>query len=203
MSALVPVKALDRCKSRLSEHLSGADRRRLQVGMLDRVLGALGNARLVSDVTVVTADPEVAALAVSHRASVLSEPHSSGLNPAVVRGCASLAGQGARRILVLPADLPLFDGESCDAFLAAAAAVGGYGIAPDLVRDGTNALTFPAADSPVFHFGPGSFQRHRRQFPATAAEVRRIELALDLDRPCDLARLAEFCDASELKGATG
>lgn len=190
-TAVVPVKSLDRCKSRLAPGLSPKDRADLQFAMLKGVVRALAAADRVAGFAVVTADARVARLAREYGGNVLAEPQVGGLNAAVTVGCRNLAASGADGLLVVPADLPLIDAEICDEFLAAAEAAGGHAIAPDLHGCGTNAIAFPAVAIPRFSYGLGSYGRHLSQLAPACARFDRIELALDIDTLDDLARLAE------------
>ncbi|WP_108661339.1 2-phospho-L-lactate guanylyltransferase [Acuticoccus kandeliae] len=188
-AALVPVKSLDRCKSRLSPTLTPAQRADLQLAMLRSVLAALAGAERVAAIAIITRDRRVDALARECGAMVLAEPERGGLNAAVRAGCRQLAAAGHEALFVLPADLPFLDAAVCEAFLAAADAAGGAAIAPDIHGTGTNAMAFPARAIPRFCYGPGSYLLHRVGLPGAAC-VERIELSLDVDTPDDLTRAA-------------
>ena len=73
ITALVPVKDLDRSKSRLLPHLGAETARRLAVAMLEDVLGALLAVPALGRVVVVTPDPDAARVA-RRIQQALSEP---------------------------------------------------------------------------------------------------------------------------------
>ena len=114
-------------------------------------------------VAVVCDDPEVAHWARA-RAMVLPEP-GRGLNGAVEAGVERLGHAGASEVLVVHADLP-FAHE-----VAQLAGFGGVTLVPDRRDDGTNVVCVPTGAGFRFHYGPGSFDRHR-------AEAQRLGLRL-------------------------
>jgi 2-phospho-L-lactate guanylyltransferase (CobY/MobA/RfbA family) len=69
--------------------------------------------------------------------------------------------------------------------------------APDRHRDGTNALLVCPAGLIEYEFGQGSFQRHCDRAIKAGARLEICEfpsLALDLDRPEDLAEVEAVLD---------
>lgn len=176
---LVPVKAFRDAKVRLAPALPPAERAALARAMAEGVLRA---ARGVTT-AVACDDPEVAAWAIDHGANVAWTP-GLGLNGAVARGVAELAGLGAARVIVAHADLPLADD------LRRAGRFAGVTLVPDRRDDGTNVLCVPADREFEFAYGPGSFRRHqaearRRGLPLRICRVP--ELAWDVDVPADLS----------------
>ncbi|MEQ8347209.1 MAG: 2-phospho-L-lactate guanylyltransferase [Sneathiellaceae bacterium] len=184
--ALVPVKRLDRAKSRLAPHLSPPARQALQRSMLAHVLGELARTPGLDAIAIVTADAEAAALAARFGARHVPE-NATGLNPALVEGSAALAGLGARFIAIVPADLPELVAGDVAAALAEARACGDILVVPDRAGIGTNGLVFPAERPPRFAFGPDSYRRHLAEPGARAFPL--ASLARDLDRLEDLAAL--------------
>jgi 2-phospho-L-lactate guanylyltransferase len=165
MLVLVPVKAFGRAKVRLADVLDGPARAALAREMADRVLTAAASL----PVAVVCDDDEVAAWAEARGARVLWRP-GLGLNGAVSDGVATLAAEGADRVLVAHADLPL--ATDFEELLAD----DGIVLVPDRHEDGTNVVSLPAACGFEFAYGPGSFARH-------CAEVERLGLAITVHRP--------------------
>lgn len=155
---IVAVKDLSRAKTRLAESLSATDRTDLVVAMLRDTLSALVAARdtsepgRITDVTVVTPDPVVAALAgecgVRHRPDpARRSTGESGLNAALADAERAItAGVDAIDVVALQADLPaLRTHELLDAL--AQARTGGRAIVVDHTGTGTSAL---------FACGPGT-----------------------------------------------
>ena len=175
---LVPVKAFGSAKARLAPRLDPAGRAELSRLMAARVLAAADPL----PVAVVCDDPEVAAWAVARGAMVLPEP-GRGLNGAVEAGVQRLAAAGAEEVLVVHADLPHAQG------ISRLAGFGGVTLVPDRRDDGTNVVCIPAAASFRFHYGPGSFARHRAEAERLGLRHRVIrdpELTWDVDEPSDI-----------------
>ena len=194
--AVVPVKDLWGTKSRLSPILDPNARAGLTMYMMGRVLDALLEAG-VEGVGVVSPDPVVLQTATEHGAIPLIQK-SQGLNPALEEGRIWALKQGASRLLVLPADLPLLEVEDVRAILD----VSGDGqddapsvvISPDAARAGTNALLLRPPDAIPFSFGEGSYDQHVRAAVERGIDVEvreRTHLAFDLDTGEDLARLRQ------------
>ncbi len=116
VTAVVPLKALDRAKGRLAGALDPPDRRELTAWMFGRVVAALGAATTVDDVLVVVGDAAGEALAARHGVRSLREPRP-GLPQALAAADAATAGRPAT--LVVAADLPLARPEDLDRVCAA------------------------------------------------------------------------------------
>ncbi|MFC3227795.1 2-phospho-L-lactate guanylyltransferase [Marinibaculum pumilum] len=184
--ALVPVKRLDRAKSRLAPRLSPAGRQALQRAMLAQVLSVLRRASGLDGIAVVTADPAVAAIAARFGARQLPE-RREGLNPALSDGAHALRAAGAGFVAVVPADLPELDAADISAALAEVRRSHATLVVPDAAGSGTNGLVFPADRPPRFAFGAGSCRHHLAQ-PGTCRHPL-ASLARDVDLPRDLAAL--------------
>jgi 2-phospho-L-lactate guanylyltransferase len=192
--AVIPAKSPDAAKARLAPALSAEERaalaRRLFRGTVEAALACAALAGAI----VVSASPELRALAVQLGAHACPDPpshHADALNAAIAFGCARATALGATAALVLPADLPFLAPAVIMEFLdqAGDAAVA---VAPDRAKVGTNALLLrpPQALAPAF--GPASCDRHcaaARARGLSAAIVHLPALALDLDTPADLALL--------------
>jgi len=175
---LVPVKAFGTAKARLAPSLDADGRAGLARVMAVRVLAAAAPL----PVAVVCDDPEVAAWAQAHGATVLPEP-GRGLNGAVEAGVERLAAAGATEVLVAHADLPLARG------FAHLAGFSGVTLVPDRRDDGTNVLCVPTGAGFRFHYGPGSFTRHAaeaRRLGLRARVLRDPALTWDVDEPGDI-----------------
>lgn len=175
---LVPVKAFGAAKARLAPTLDGAGRDALARVMAGRVLAAAHPL----PVAVVCDDDAVAQWARDHGAMVLPEP-GRGLNGAVEAGVDRLRGAGASEVLVVHADLP-FAHE-----VAQLAGFDGVTLVPDRHDDGTNVVCVPTGAGFRFHYGPGSFARHRteaRRLGLSWRVVRDPELTWDVDVPGDI-----------------
>ena len=123
---IVPVKALDRAKLRLSRVLPEAVRQRLVLTMLEDVLAAVAGVVSHDGVIVVTPDARVAALARSNGATVVADPAAGDLNAAVATGIAYAAARGVGQALILPADVPLSTPEELRSLVQSRGATAGW-----------------------------------------------------------------------------
>ncbi len=189
---LIPVKSLTTVKHRLAPVLAPAQRRALVGAMLEDLLDACAAVAAIDRIVVVSRDTAVQALAAAHAVDAWAEPAGSGLNGAVNWATDRAVGQGATATLVITGDCPLTQAAEVARVLDA---VGGAGIAyvPSEDGTGTNAVFRRPAGLIPIAFGPGSLARHRGL--ANAAGVAPVivscpSIALDIDTPDDLARLA-------------
>lgn len=191
LHAIVPVKALERAKSRLAGVLSPVERRLLVLEMLGRVLTALRQSSATT-IWVVSTDATVRAFAEASGATPLEE-RASDLNGALEQARAVARAAGAEALLVVPADVPLLAPADVAA-MAALLAVGAVALAPDAAGRGTNALALrlgPRAAELPFTFGVDSAARHLRAAAERGLVARTYHaptLALDVDDPASLAR---------------
>lgn len=177
----MPVKAFAQAKVRLAPALPPGPRAELARSMAAAVLRAAGALR----VAVVCDDDEVRAWAVEQGAQVVWAP-GRRLDGAVADGVDALAVQGARRVIVAHADLPLA------ADLAWVGRFAGVTLVPDRRDDGTNVICVPAgpAQPPFpFSYGPRSFARHGAAAVSLGLPLRVVRhpsLGWDVDEPADL-----------------
>jgi 2-phospho-L-lactate guanylyltransferase len=197
--AVLPVKRFDDAKQRLGEALRGGTRRALAEAMLTDVLTALRRARRVDQVVVVTSEHAADALARAHDALAIRDPPEPGHNPAAAEGVRWAVEQGARRVLLVPADCPALDpAEVDDLLLAHPGSDTRVTIVPDRHGTGTNALVLCPPQAIAPSFGPGSRARHEEAARAAGAEWRIAEppsLVLDVDTIEDLGVLRAALDA--------
>ena len=178
-AVVVPVKAFHDAKRRLASVLSPGERERLARRMATGVVAAAGDL----PVTVVCDDPAVRDWASSVGAVALWTP-GLGLDGAVEAGVAHAADEGAERVLVAHADLPLARD------LRPLVGRTGVVVVPDRHTDGTNVISVPATSGFRFGYGPASFRRHRTEATRLGLPVEVIadpELSWDVDVPADLA----------------
>ncbi|MGB5098893.1 MAG: 2-phospho-L-lactate guanylyltransferase [Porticoccaceae bacterium] len=191
MWVLIPVKPLAQAKTRLAGVLSPGERQALVRHMLDDVLAALAAAPGIAGIALVTADPAVARIGAEHGLRVLPES-GSGLNAALHDAIATLAGEGVGTLLVLPADVPLFDAVTLEQLRAAHRAAPALTLVAASADGGTNALLLSPPDLLPPAFGTGSCAGYCRAAAELGLAPVLLELpqaALDIDRPEDLARL--------------
>ena len=190
--AIVPVKPLRRGKSRLAGLLSEEQRTRLNRYLLEHTLTILNEIPEIEHTLVVSRDPAALTLTRSMGGRTVLEDGAPQFNTAIQRATIVAQAQGARAVLVLPADLPLVEPSDLVALLAMGQAPPVVVIAPDRRQDGTNALFINPAGFIEYGYGPGSFQRHSMRAELAGAKLNIFQsdhFGLDLDLPEDLAEL--------------
>ena len=188
--AIIPVKPLYRSKSRLSGVLSPEERETLSRTMLEHTLEVLTMCDSVHGVLVISRDPAALAVARAYDANTVQESGSPELNAALTRASQFVSTWGAKRVLVLPSDLPLLTLEDVRGLLDNGRSLREVVVAPDRREDGTNALVLKPPGLFEFGFGKGSFATHLERAAQAGAQVREFRsptVALDVDLPEDLA----------------
>ncbi len=187
--AIVPVKPLRRGKSRLAGLLTEEQRTRLNRYLLEHTLTILNEIPDIEHTLVVSRDPAALALTRSMGGRTVLEDGAPQFNTALQRATIVAQTQGARAVLILPADLPLVEPSDLKALLSLGQIPPIVVIAPDRRQDGTNTLFVNPAGLIEYGYGPGSFQLHcQRAIEAGGKlEVFNCErIGLDLDLPEDL-----------------
>jgi len=192
--AVVPVKPLDRSKSRLAQVLGQEERHALSASLLIHTLDSLTHAAEVERIAVVSSDAEVGKLAAEWGAMFVDDPAIGGLNQALRVARRAALDQHATRLLVLPADLPRLSAGAIAELTQMGDGVASAVLAPDRHGSGTNALLTTPPGLIEYAFGPLSFMRHSQL--AEAAGVRPLvcrlsAFTLDLDLPEDLKLLGD------------
>lgn len=190
--AIIPVKAADTAKLRLAAVLSPGERARLVAAMLDHVVATCGAANHVGQTCLVGPSRH----GLPSELALLDDP-GIGLNAALTSALDQAEAGGARRVIVIPGDLPHVTVQDME--LLALAPATQIGIAPDRHGIGTNGLSLPlpAARGFRFAFGDDSFALHQAEAARLGLIVEVIHsptLAKDIDVPADLA------DADRLLG---
>jgi 2-phospho-L-lactate/phosphoenolpyruvate guanylyltransferase len=189
---IIPVKPLNRAKSRLADVLTPEARARLSEFMFRRVLAAVSGIKTLAGVLVISRDQHALAIARDHGAHTVQESGSPELNTALTRATQVVLGWKGSAVLILPADLPLVTADDVQAIVDMGRADNTMVIATDAVQDGTNALFTRPAGMVTYQYGIGSFAKHTAQARALDATVRLYEserVALDIDVPGDLDRV--------------
>ncbi len=194
--ALIPVKELPKAKARLSSALDEAGRRELATALFRDVLAAALECPALDRVAVVTRDPDALQITSDAGAEGMDDP--GNLNESLDAVARKVAGQGADRILVIHADLPLVSAADIETVALATADVA-------LVSSGdggTNVLVCPTGAF-GFCYGVGSAQAHKEAAWDADLEPELLDLpslALDIDTPADLERLQQAIEAGRSAG---
>ncbi len=198
--AIIPVKPLNRAKSRLARALKAPTRAALVRSIFSRTLDVIAQVPRIDGVLVVSRDLTILELARQRNAITLMES-DSGLNPAITQAAHWAAQHNARSVIVVPVDLPLITSADLDALIDRAAEERCIVIAPDRHEDGTNVLLVRPPDAIRFAYGAASFNLHRAQAIERGLivhEYRSPTAAFDIDVPDDLAWYRATLDARML-----
>ena len=186
---IVPVKPLKRAKSRLAEVLSPAERMELAEKLLRHTLATVQQVPEITGTLVISRDNKALALAREAGAHTVQESGMPELNNALMRATQVVNAWRGGAVLILPADLPLLAPDDLRELVRLGADGPSIVVAPDRVRDGTNALLVRPAGLIPYAYGPGSFSRHLDLARGTQAHTEIYEserLMLDIDVPADL-----------------
>ena len=195
--AIVPVKPLNRGKSRLSEVFTPEERMDLNCHLLKNTIVILKEIPEIEHVLVVSRDQTALSIARKLGARTVQENGEPDLNIALTRATVVAKTYSTRGILIVPADLPLITPEDVHAVLDKAGEPPVVVVAPDRHRSGTNALLVNPAGLIEYQYGMDSFRRHCELALKVGARLEICELpsfALDLDVPDDLYELESKLD---------
>ncbi len=190
--AVIPVRGLEGAKSRLGGVLDAEERRDLVSALLRRVVAAAAETPGLSEVVVVSPDPEALELAAEAGARPLLQS-GMGLNEALEAARADVLAGGPAAVLVLPADLPTIEASSVAAIVERAGPPPSVVLVPDRHGRGTNALLLAPAGIIDFAFGGDSRAEHAARARAAGARYDEVDagLGLDLDTADDLLLVEE------------
>lgn len=187
--AIVPVKPLNRAKSRLASVLSPEMRYEFARMMLQQVLSTLSATPEVTGTLVISRDTKALSMARDLGAKTIQEGSPSELNPALIRATELVRMWRADALLIIPADLPFVNSYDLSGIIQQ----GQYGLsvvlATDYERDGTNAMLVRPPGLIHYAYGEGSFARHMEMAENAGASIHIYEselLKLDVDIPEDL-----------------
>jgi 2-phospho-L-lactate/phosphoenolpyruvate guanylyltransferase len=196
-TAVLPVKRFDAAKQRLAAGIDDGRRRDLAAAMVADVLEAIGEARAIERMIVVSGDPVAQELAAAAGAEVVPDPTDGGHVEAALAGIARAEVEGASCVVLLAGDCPLLDPRELDRLLTGVP--DRYvGIVPDRHGTGTNALVLSPPRAIVPAFGEGSCARHvdAAREAGVPFEVEELaSLGLDLDTPADVIALTRELEA--------
>lgn len=181
--AVVPMKALDQSKSRLSSVLTTEERVALSFEMLVRVVAALSSAQSLAGWIAVSSDESVLNYAAERGGRPLME-REKDLNAALCQAAQEAVALGGEAIVIVPGDVPFVSAYDIDAIVSLASEERTVAIAPSRRCDGTNALLLKPPDLIPFSFGPGSLQTHVALARETGAALHTYSsdgIAFDVD----------------------
>lgn len=186
---IIPLKPLNRAKSRLATVLTPDQRRQLAESMFRHVLETVRAVPQVIGTLVISRDSKALSIAREYDAKTIQETGTPELNSALTRATQVVAGWGVDSLLILPADLPLVTTEDIVNMITLGRGMPSVVLATDQHQDGTNALFMRPPGIIPYAFGPGSFQRHQmfaHEANINAKTYFSERLALDIDVSNDL-----------------
>lgn len=201
--ALVPVKSLAASKSRMLPKLTREQLEQLSLAMLSDVVEALCGVDAVDRVVVATPDAKVAAAARLAGADTLLRP-DPGLNAAIDAAAVDLLASGEPFLVVLGDVAGARSEELTQLFDAAHELERPCATLAPSRDGGTSALLRMPWDAIPSRFGRDSAKAHRDAASEAGVALREIalpSLAIDLDRPEDLALFMDHESAANGGGA--
>lgn len=191
LHVVLTMRGIALSKRRLEGALDVSERARLNRWLLERTLATLrGWLPDMQQCVMVSVCREALALARAAGARTLDEPGGAlGHNHAAAVGLANVRACGARKVMLLPCDLPLLNADALDDF-AQRSGKTDLVLAPDRHGSGTNAVIVDAGSDIEFKFGDDSRARYAAWAHAhglTISICTRTELGFDLDTPEDFA----------------
>jgi 2-phospho-L-lactate guanylyltransferase len=189
---LIPVKNLVNAKQRLAPVIEQSFRTELAHAMLLDVFEAIGNWSDHPDVGIVSSDPYALELAQRFDFRVIPDHANISESDAIEMATRFCESRGIDSTLVIPGDIPLIQCSELKTILEAAPDRGSV-LVPAADGRGTNAAFRRPAGLFPLRFGNDSFKPHFAAAKATNQPCVVLSLpgiALDVDNPSDLSRLA-------------
>jgi 2-phospho-L-lactate guanylyltransferase len=190
-TAVLPVKRFAAAKQRLAPGIGATHRAELAAAMLEDALEAIGAARSIERVIVVTSEPRAVEIAAAADVEVVADPDEGGHSGAALTGISRARELGADCVVLLPIDCPLLATRELERLLTGMPERY-VAIVPDRHGTGTNALALAPPDAIEPSFGEGSCARHvaaAREAGLPFGVEELPSLALDLDTPADVVAL--------------
>jgi 2-phospho-L-lactate guanylyltransferase len=185
--ALVPIKPPAATKTRLAAALGAEERAELAAHMAHDVLTALNAASGLASVAVLAADQSAVRGVQDFRCRVLEDERPGDLCGSLGKAAARIEAEGARTLVIVPADLPALTGSDIDGLLARH--WNAVSIVPAARDGGTNALVLTPPSAIECQFGPDSARRHLDAARRAGLTATRLELpgfARDIDTVDDV-----------------
>jgi len=188
--ALLPVKAPQNAKQRLSGFMTSAQRGALARVMFEEVLATLCAVKGLDRIAVATSDVAVAEHARRAGVLVLEETEQQSHSHSADAAARHAAQLGATTVLMVPIDTPLVTVAEIESLIAAAEP--GVTIVPSADGTGTNSMVHTPPGAIECRFGPGSFQKHTEQARLRGLAVKVMRppgLLFDIDTIEDVTEL--------------
>jgi len=199
--AIVPIKPLNRSKSRLSPILNGEQREALSRKMLELTLTTLKQVSGITGILTISRDNKALTLARAFNVQTVQESGQPELNAALARATQAVMAWNASRILILASDIPLMTVSDIEGILALARQdTRTVVIATDRREEGTNALLVAPPGLIPYRYGQDSFRMHVEEAAKVGVEARIFRsptISLDVDVPEDLVAYRDMLGQRE------
>ena len=199
---IIPIKPLNRAKSRLADVLAPEQRSQFAEMMMRRMLTVLQDVPQIIGTLVISRDQRALSIARELGAKTVQESSPSDLNPALTRATEVVRLWGGDSVLILPADLPFITQDD----ISQIAEEGRYGstivIATDEAKNGTNAMLVQPLGMIPYAYGEQSYERHVVSAKLAGAEVKIYEsptIELDIDVPADLDKFNKHLSENHIE----
>jgi 2-phospho-L-lactate guanylyltransferase len=189
--ALIPVKVLERSKTRLASVLQPQECANLSRAMFMDVLDAMEKARHIDHIAVLTNDIDATKLATQYGHLIIEDKSEGELCVGLNAAALQIAALGATTVMVMPGDLPTVTADDIDNLVSKHQ--GGVSLCPAIRDGGTNALICSPPDAMPFQFGCDSARKHLEEATERGMQNARFPMHAffrDIDTPDDLAWLA-------------
>ena len=199
--AIVPVKPLNRAKSRLAEVLTPEQRYQFAATMLRHVLSVVTGVSQVTGTLVISRDTKALSIARDIGAKTIQESNTSDLNLALTRATEVVRAWGANAVLILPADLPFITHEDIESIADMGQEHHAIVISTDHELEGTNALLVRPAGLIPYMYGENSYDLHIQAAQQSGAQIKYFSsetMMLDIDIPEDLEKYNQIVDKGHL-----
>jgi 2-phospho-L-lactate guanylyltransferase len=192
--AIIPVRFLPSAKHRLAQSFGATQRRLLVHSMLEDVLHAIHQSKLITRSIIVTSDDNFMATYPNLDLDLQrSEIH--GLNQELTEFINSLSHKGTGHVLIILGDLPLLTGVVLDDLIWSGLQSDRPVIAQDWKGRGTNLLFFTHPLTFRLQFGENSFEKHMEELQSKGFNpiiYHAMETALDIDDEATIGQLVKL-----------
>jgi 2-phospho-L-lactate guanylyltransferase len=189
---VIPVKALDKAKSRLESLLTQEEKQGLILAMLHDVTKTITKTGTESDLYLLSKDQKIVNYAESHTLGNIRESHD-GLNCSIQDATYWAMEEGYNEMLVIPSDLPLITETDISRLLSTRNKQ--IVVLSPSKDGGTNAFLRRPPDIIKSNYGKDSFKKHMELAKSAGCDISVVKsqtLAFDIDTLQDLSIYASM-----------
>ncbi|MCB1616451.1 MAG: 2-phospho-L-lactate guanylyltransferase [Pseudomonadales bacterium] len=184
MWVIIPVKDLDKAKTRLAGSLCSEERKQFCLAILRDQIAALKSLAAVSHIILLSRDKSCRELAAETAIELLTLETDTGLNEGLTAALEILYSRGCRQAMILHGDIPLLGSEAIGKLIDIHQTSGGLTLVPSNKKDGTNIM---AIDLPLkfrLNYGASSLDKHIKEAGQNSIGYNIVQddnLGLDID----------------------